>query len=214
MRLSPLATRLVLATAVVTACSGDEEPPRIVRSEPTSAAASTGPSQAPAPDGVDLTTLLPPPPGEGWISDSGGPVLVTETNAAEAYGLTAEEAVAQLRKERSRGLVDAATEQWTREAPVSLTRTTVRRYTGEVYEYPVAPVAVALEAPPVPVGVTATCHLLPASALDDRTFAGSCSVTWAAERINAVVAVLGTDEAAVRATTLERTQAFLDTLPA
>lgn len=203
-----------MAIAVVTACSGSEEPPGIVGSDPTSAATSTSPSEAPAPDGVDLTTLIPPPPGEGWISDSGGPVLVTEENAAEAYGLTAEEAVAQLREERSRGLVDAATEQWTREAPVSLTRTTVRRYTDEVYEYPVAPVAVPLEAPSTPEGVTATCSLLPASALDDKTFAGTCSVTWSEQRINAVIALLGTDEAAVRAATVEHTQAFLDTLPA
>lgn len=213
MRLSSRATVLVMAIAALTACAGNEKPPRIVGSDPTSAATPISPSEAPAPDGIDLTTLVPPPPGEGWISDSGGPLLVTEENAAEAYGRTAEEAVAQQREERSRGLVDAATEQFTREAPVSLTRTTVRRYTGEVYEYPVAPVALPLEAPPAPAGVTATCTLLPASALDDKTFAGTCSVTWAEQRINAVVALLGTEEAAVRAATVEHTQAFLDTLP-
>lgn len=213
MRLSPGVAVLATAVAVLTACSGSEEPPAIVGGSPPSAS-SASPSGEAAPDGVDLTTLVPPPPGEGWISESGGPVLVTEANAAEAYGLTAEEAVGQLRDERARGVAGAATEQWTREAPVSLTRTTVRRYEDEVYEYPVAPVAVPVEAPPVPDGVTATCHLLPASALDDKTFAGSCSVTWAAERINAVVAVLGTDEAAVRAAAVEHTQAFLDTLPA
>ena len=182
------------------------------RGSPSDAPAASSP-EAPGPGRVALPELVPPPPGEGWISDSGGPVLVTEANAAEAYGLTAEEAVAQLREERARGVVDAATQQWNREAPVSLTRTTVRRYDADVYEYPVAPVAVPPDAPPAPAGLTAACHLLPASALDDRTFAGSCSVTWAAERINAVVVVLGTDEAAVRSAASEHTQALLDALP-
>jgi len=213
MRLLPRAALLVVALAVAAACSGSQDAPRIVGSDPAGAGAPTRPTEAPEPHGIDLTTLVPPPPGPGWISDSGGPVLVTEANAAEAYGLTAQEAVAQLRDEQSRGRVDAATEQWTREAPVSLTRTTVRRYQDRVYEYPVAPMAVPLEAPPTPAGVTATCTLLPASALDEKTFAGSCSVTWAEQRINAVVAVLGTDEAAVRTAAVEHTQTFLGTLP-
>ena len=213
MRPTLRAGLVATALALLAACSGSEEPPAVVGSDRSAAGSGTSPSGNPQTEGVDLTSLVPRPPGEGWRSDSGSPVRVTEANAAEAFGLTAEEAVAQLREERGRGLVDAATEQWTREAPVSLTRTTVRRYEGVVYEYPVAPVALPLEAPPAPAGVTAACHLLPASALDDKTFAGSCSVTWEQERVNAVVAVLGTDEAAVRAAAVEHTQAFLDTLP-
>lgn len=204
---------LCSALALTSACSGgDDEPGQ--PSTPPLAASSAAPSAGPSATGVDLTSLISTPPGEGWISDSGGPVVVTEENAAEAYSLTAEQAVGQIRQERERGVVDAATEQWTREAPVSLSRTTVRRYEDEVFEYPVAPVAVPLPAPAAPPGVTTSCHLLPASALDGKTFAGSCSVTWPEERINAVVSVIGTDEAELRAAIPAHTQVLLDDLPA
>lgn len=192
-----LASILLLAS-----CSGAET--SSAGREPTPSQEAAAPS--PTPKELSLSSLFSPPPGDGWTSDSAGPVVVTDQNRAEVYGITPEQAAAEIEADREAGLVEAATQSWSRpDADVSQAQLTVRRYSDALPNESEQAAAVALDvvpAPPVPMGVVADCRRV----AQPETFgvgaariAAFCDFTSAEHKTSAFLSVAGDDEMAVQA---------------